>query len=246
MIEHLPEALRSLGRPVPQNVTCVVYDRPPRTGSSTVSDTLGKCLLKKGYDWGKGPWMEYDKVIPFMVSLPARKKAIVRRHIVVPYWQLRLLIGHCNKLLWISSTRVMKERLVSKAKFDVRGKHGSSVLGKGDEALVKKNLMSKDSDEAEMLYESYPFVSANKTLRIMPDYIIRSEHLENDLELLMRALDCPNDIKTSNVHTLNGTRGDTQYVKGVTLKLDDKRHKMMTSLATEFNERGLEYATKFR
>lgn len=222
---------------------CIFYDKPPRTGSTTVARALYECLQSKGYTGITTPInsLERDEVIPDMLSHPGYRKSAVRKHVTVTPEQIRELWDSCNRLLYITSTRSMKERIWSKAKYRMTPKHRSSNLT--DEQATKALRFALKDNETEERLEQYPF-SASST-DIEPDYVIRADSLHDDLNRLLHSLQCPVDYTDRNVHKVKGEEeADAIQAAKIQLKKSDHKHQYLLEVAKMRNDEGLAIAAE--
>lgn len=222
---------------------CIFYDKPPRTGSTTVARALYACLQSKGYTGITTPIssLERDEVIPDMLSHPGYKKSAVRKHVTVTPEQIRQLWNSCNLLLYITSTRSMKERIWSKAKYAMTPKHRSSNLTEEQSTRALRLALEDNKTEEEL--EQYPFSTSSTDIE--PDYVIRADSLNDDLNRLLRSLKCPVEYTDRNVHKVKGEEeADAIQATKVELKMSDKRHQYLLKVAKMRNDQGVAIAAE--
>lgn len=222
---------------------CVFYDKPPRTGSTTIGNALTHCLEQKGYTSLDKPISSFgrDEVVIKMLSKPGRKKSAVVKHMRISNEDVIRLQHGCNHILYLTSCRAMKERIASKAKYSMTRRHGNFTISP---ELFSKVLKKALNDEATESYlESYPFTG---NLTMEPDYIIRAESLKEDLDILLRALGCSSIYPSANVHTVHGVgSSDLNELQSVALQFGDTTFRRLSRLAKELNTAGAKKARAF-
>lgn len=222
---------------------CIFYDKPPRTGSTTIARALYPCLESKGYTGITTPIssLERIEVISDMLSHPGYKKSAVRKHVTVTPEQVRELWNNCNRLLYITSTRSMKERIWSKAKYRMTPKHRSSNLTEEESAKALQFALRDKNTEEDL--EQYPF--SESSMDIEPDYVIRADHLNEDLNRLLQNLQCPLNYTDKNVHAVHGEEeADAKQVAKVELKMGDQKHQYLLKVAKLRNDQGAAIAAE--
>eukprot|EP00177_Eucheuma_denticulatum_P006400 GFKZ01011679.1.p1 GENE.GFKZ01011679.1~~GFKZ01011679.1.p1 ORF type:complete len:307 (+),score=41.25 GFKZ01011679.1:244-1164(+) len=245
----LPELHTPHHHPIPQNYTppthCVLYDRPPHTGSTTISTALHKCLVSHHYATTTFPW---DAVPPentisdliYNHSNPHR--AAIDNHLSISPTDVYLLHLLCSpNLLYITSTRNMRARITSSAKYNLTPTHHSSNLTA--DQLQQAMAIALGDRVNEHRLERYPFDDPRVTLT--PDFIVRYEHLEADLANLLTAMKCDSAFDTLNVHRMAEGGEEAEAVQERTrqalrLRFGDQRHRRMVRLAEEGNQKGLD------
>lgn len=226
-----------LGRP------CFVYDRPPRTGSTTVSRALKSCLLAQGF---RQPLLESRWVrillVTRMLALDDDKVGLISKHMYMNGEDIRRMRAECGKLVYVSSCKPMRERLWSAAKYRFSdGNVNSSLTEEMKESAVTS--VAKDM-KTEPFLEDYPYLGkderANGTPeseRMTPDYVIRAEFMDDDLGKLLRALGCESGFDSKNVHKADEER--KAFLKRLPLRRRDETFEKLNRLAKQGNEKGL-------
>lgn len=219
--------------------SCFFYDKPPRTGSTTIAHALETCLLFKGYTSIHKPIAEIERaeVVSNMLSMPGRKFSAVIKHVEVSDEDIQMLRKECNMLFFLSSTRPMTERIASAAKYGMSKRHGSSTLT--NEQYKDVQLRAKRDTYTEPELERYPFTGNNA---IFPDYVIRSDNLDDDLHGLLQAMGCKIEYRLLNVHEFEDKAFSGEIKKSIHLNGTDSRFKELTHIAEIRNRRGLRRA----
>lgn len=222
---------------------CVFYDKPPRTASTTIGNALSLCLQKKGYTALDRPISKFgrDEVVHNMLNKPGYKKSAAIKHVQLSHTDIQLLRENCLHLLYITSTRSMKERIASKAKYAMHKRHGNSSLTSQQYSKAVKKALVDNGTEPEL--EAYPFTS-NQSMQ--PDYVIRADNFETDLNLLLRALGCETSYTSANVHLYEGEEvSRMEELDAVELKYSDATFKRLSLLADQRNSVGIAKAKQF-
>lgn len=261
---------------------CIIYDRPPRTGSTTVYKYLDRCLAGRGYGSSLRTYrgvhdhalLDYfNKHISSSSTSssfvnnntkPITKKSLITRHLaVLPASSLQTTLSHCTLLLYITSTRPIRERLLSKLKYELPdhtrpGKIIAEKRRKVDAVSLHKSMRDRLAHNmsslfpAEMYYEAFPAVSppsmANSVAPLfVPDYVIRSNRFMSDFKALLDALRCPTKFQGANVHRVENVSFDDQqlFLDAVPVAYGDARYRALAKLAGSANERGLRKAALY-
>ncbi|CAN8077081.1 unnamed protein product [Agarophyton chilense] len=230
-----------------EHLTCVVYERPPRTGSTTIGEALERCLLHLGY---KQPvWKGFQArsmVISDMLQQPYERVMAVTRHFYMNGTALRQLRNRCESLLYITSTATMKQRLWSLVKYRQLQTHGNTSLSKEQVQLAIEEL-KREKAQIKIL-NSYPYLYSNGTAvdvegdeRIVPDYVIRKSMLVDDVSDLLHAFGCSSRVISQNVHR---ARHD-EVLDAIDIDDNDSLHTRLLQRAEERNEFGLKKASNF-
>lgn len=242
----------------PNSTRCIVYDRPPRTGSTTVYKFMDRCLSHRGY----GSSLRYFKgvsdfqLIDHFLNNTSVKKSLISRHLSeFPFDAKQRIESACNVILYITSTRPMPARLLSKIKYetplggDKKGQivsERSSVPTGMFHKFVNTTLYEDNESlvKAELYYEHYP--GSRRAKFLTPDYVIRSDAFVADFTFLLRALKCPTDFKSINVHKVKAMdkeeRNDIMHQIPITM--NDTRHKLLLQYSRR-NYLGLRKARLF-
>lgn len=242
---------------------CLFYDRPPRTGSSTISLALHQC-------WVDTLHAKTRLDIPASLMEQLRNDSIngidhfltLRAPVVAHHaWHCHVYDHHiahikksCRQLFYVSSTRDKKSRILSVIKHILSG---NNRLANGTISLERLRL-EKDFIMSEILKKNqttesiYPFKG---TLRLSPDYIVRTEHLQTDLAQLLSHFGCSTNYTSMNVHHMSeASEADSTYDDTISQEIQntldavfvnemDLFHQRLTNLAEVKNELGLEKAS---
>lgn len=155
--------------------SCIVYDRPPATFSASISWMLSKCMEHRNY----GRQRQFVRVPESQLIVKMLRQSsgsavtsLVSKRFSLTRKSVSLLQSHCANIIYITSTRPMKERILSK-------------YGNGDDLDVQKLT------NTEKYYEKFPNVHSKSTdLQLAPNYVIRSSHYHNDIRQLLKAFKC--------------------------------------------------------
>ncbi|PXF48967.1 hypothetical protein BWQ96_01309 [Gracilariopsis chorda] len=227
--------------------TCVIYDRPPRTASTTIGNALEKCLEPLGYE--QPDWQGMDGrslMVLNMLRLPFERVSLLARHFYMNSTSLLELRTGCDALFYITSTAPMKERLWSLVKYRQVTKHGNSSLNETQLFAALQDLR-KETVQIEVL-NAYPYLQTHETPinrstidTITPDYVIRKSQLNEDMSKLLRAFGCETRFVSENIHLLEHASG----LDKITIDDDDGLHERMLRLARQRNDVGLKKAADF-
>lgn len=254
---------------------CVMYDKTPRTGSSTILNALRKCWKSHGYSFAI-PRRRYSNdsmsLVDDCLAIDRPRIAIGGSHFTMRTADIRAIAHQCKHLFYVTSTREMKNRLMSKAKYRVSGArtYKNTTVEERQWGKVMK-IIQKEKDAVELKLEKYPFKTWK--LGIIPDYVINSNSLMSDISQLLDAFQCEIPIYTTNVHAylgnetkeneeelvvqgnftqsvdkngLNKTTLEEQYILDqLHLNYGDRRHKNMLRYARKHNLKGLSKAWLF-
>lgn len=251
---------------------CIVYDRPPRTGSTTIASALRLCLRKRGYQsLDPGPPRTWYDIMHRFVNLDSPIRASVGSHIHVTVDEMNQLQNVCSPLLYISSARPVAERILSAVKYESFPGHGKRdiLLSVASDALNKTS--DDELQKREYSLENYPYLRqppvryhpsnrVHEDQRMEPHYVIRDTHFISDLEALLDALGCERvdnlhanehpivDVRSSDV-TLSTNLQASQYllqkIKKIT-RLNDYRYYRLLEVADRHNIDGLRLARHIR
>lgn len=225
---------------------CVVYDRPPRTGSTTISNKMRMCLTGKGFEQPKAPMSKYvrDLMVQRMLELDGPLVGMLSKHMYLSMGDVAAIRAKCAKFLYISSCRPVRERLWSTAKdiWASKGGNKSVIEGGQREHAIERYLTNKRD---ERFLEHYPYLYMNGTplgvpveKRIVPDYVIRNGRMQHDLGELMRAFGCSSKMESRNMHEVEGEE-DFSFIDKRKLQYGDETFKRLDRIAGEANEMGL-------
>lgn len=188
---------------------CVIYDKSPRTGSSTILNMLRKCWMQLKYKYRRRlPHLlqKYPNItyIQHALNISEHRVMIAGEHFRMNQDDVISLATNCERLFYITSTRPMQERILSKAKFECSGGRtykNTTVSKKGRVKIISKISDIEYTSAAEKRLEEYPF---STSFTIPPDYVIRSSYLVDDLRLLLDAFSCQDvEVWSKNVHVYN-------------------------------------------
>ena len=226
---------------------CILYDRPRRTGSTTISRKLRYCTREKEYTRTGGFRPDKrDYAVRYMLNSSDDKLALVGPHICISRADIKRLKNRCGSLLFISSTTPMKDRLLSSLKFRMISQSGNSTITE-DHLSRMQAILNRSMEEEERIEEKYPYCNNPLPIKpnyaLQPDYVIRSEHMSEDFPPLLKALGCSPDFQTNNVHTTSVDMKDLS--NKIKLKYADRSHIALSKLAEMNNARGLEKALLF-
>lgn len=272
-LRHALHILRFGGLPaLPPHTHCVIYDKTPRTGSSTVSGALRNCLqssLKFSFPIITKE-IAYDRMISHTLNWTSDRVALAGSHFKMPPEEIIQLRRSCRWMFYITSTRTMTERIASRAKSFVSS--GKTYMNTSLSTTQMKEAWDRaikmiDEGEDEKRMERYPFDG----WVLSPDYIIRSDFFGGDLSDLLQAFNCSGSFYSKNMHALeddNSTeRNEDSWDKeddseddsasldidenetlvdfdNLPIRLGDTRHKRLALFAEKQNERGLEKAAE--
>lgn len=271
-LRHALHILRFGGLPpLPTHTHCVIYDKTPRTGSSTVSGALRSCLrssLEFSFPTITSK-VDYDRMISHTLNWTSDRVALAGTHFKMPPEEIIQFRRSCRWMFYITSTRPMTERIASRAKSFVSS--GKTYMNTSLSTAQMKEAWDRaikmiDEGEDEKRMERYPFDG----WVLSPDYIIRSDYFRGDLSDLLQAFNCSGSFYSKNMHALeddNSTETSNNSsdssdseddsasldidesetlvdFDNLPIRLRDKRHKRLTLLAQKQNERGLEKAAE--
>ncbi len=239
---------------------CVIYDRPFRTGSTTIDVTLGICLDYKGYA-NVRPLLGENRTngITYMLGFNELNRSSVRPHIFMNRKDHDRIINGCDCLLYVTSTARMVDRVISRFKYNLIEGHGNSTYNlRKLNKKVKRHLKGRryriHADEEE--YTNYPYVKekVSEYERIVPQYVIRKEYLTEDLTALLNALNCEGlPIFSDNIHSTLSTKtqnyeaviGKLRTAISKVLRTNDYRFQKLSKLSETRNKFGLQAAAYF-
>lgn len=251
---------------------CLIYDKPPRTGSTTVSRSLRECWKSiPGFVIRNRKNLATDTISDFLTPPYYKFAALVGSHFFMTPTDVSNLRSKCLRTVYITSTRTMSERLWSEAKHIA-----SHAYHLSNSSITSKDLpqawtiVNEKLAQSELYFEKYPFVTSfsnfgtfsKNTVKILsPAYIIRTEHLSEDVFQLFKAFRCgEQNYKVMNMHTMKlpevdqDTRSTNSNVfqnvpknlSDIPLKFGDYRHSHLLNLAKKINSEGLAIAEQIR
>lgn len=184
---------------------CILYDRPPRTGSTTISHALLSCLRHKRY--GNAFTYPREVMVRAMLNITAKRRASVKGHLSMTLDDVNLIEDTCEKFFYVTSISSMTDRLFSQIKYGMFTGHGNQTI---DLTALYTSLSKRSGEKMnayELFLEMYPY-SVNDTdvteeTRLQPHYIISKENLEHDTRELLDALGCQNiSVESDNIHEI--------------------------------------------
>lgn len=243
-----------------QRPRCILYDRPLRTGSTTISRTLDRCLQQKGYHVlrAAGRNITRENVMHRLAADTSLKRASLLQHVYATVDDFASVTHSCHQFFYISSCANMMSRILSMMKYATFEGHSNHSV---DAAVLAEEVERKDKAVAsrESFFEEYPYVDGGvaETDRISPHFIIRKPFLMRDLRNLLDALGCQHvEIESMNVHELDlnteqSAEEGARHIEDVLsnaekfLRMGDHRFRTLMSIAGKSNQRGLQLAKKF-
>lgn len=235
---------------------CLVYDRPPRTGSSTAGRAFQECWDGLYFEIVNKKRLsdDADTVKTLVKSGPF--VAATSYHFIITADDLVNLTTRCKNLFYITSTRALRERIISTALGSVE-KHtftfADNVTLREDEIPVAMSIANRRAEALERKLESYPY--RNTEERITPDYIIRYQNFSEDLAAILQAFGCSGSFESVNIHILDDNKSEPSEKSDqnelgnsankrlqdmqFNLTQNDNRHTEMSKLAELVNSRGL-------
>lgn len=215
-------------------VKCVIYDRPMRTASTTITASLNSCFSSLGWTIDRHHLgNNRSRCIEFELQKGRPPYAMIKGHKWLTAEGVHLLRATCTHLIYITSTAPLWEQVWSAAKMlsNVRT-NGNSTLDSNqlEAALSWIELYGR---EYARLYEAYPHIRLTKPLEIqpdgrypdlppsfereqispefVPDYVIRKPNLLQDLPPLLKSFGCESTIgEAKNVHSIRLDSGDIE------------------------------------
>lgn len=231
--------------------TCMLYDKAPRTGSTTITKALGKCWRGQGRAIPYARNMPYGRVVSSMLMQEARHVAIADVHFSILDADVLNIERMCRAVVYVTSTRAMRERLLSEAKYvatEGNIRINTSIATDAHLAALRDALRHLGpaagsggrGGESERMFEVYPF---RQSRQLSPDYIVRADQLASDLRPLLRAFRCAEDFRSTNVH--DARHADLRDVH-VDVHMGDVRHAHLSAMAVDTNRRGLAKIERLR
>lgn len=249
---------------------CLIYDKPYRTASTTISHALRSCWSSLRAHMRHDRQFAVDEDQSGFISNMLRSEfpivALVGSHFQISEVEVNDLRTYCDLYIYITSTRSMAERLASEAKFHTAKStvHTNYTLSRRQTQRAQLRVFERDWTGTELLYERYPFLEGQSGLK--PGYIVRNQNFVHDLRALLNAFGCPSHFVSVNVHPTNQSvldersgQQDSQTdvdvdareievdskqlnLSAISLQFDDARHKRLSALAQRINKRGLKRA----
>lgn len=173
--------------------------------------------------------------IPTMLTIDRTRIGILTRHVHISSDMVRNVHKRCGKIFYFTSAKPMRKRVWSAIKFQMIGKNGQLSVQQVAEA---KERVRTDNYTEEYL-EMYPYVTVQDpslvyrvpTETIEPDYVIRSERMEEDLGNLLGAFGCRSTFKSKNIHYTTKVANTSDFVQNITLRYHDRLYLKMSKYA---------------
>lgn len=252
----------------PTIARCFLYDRPMRTGSTTITSALRKCI--KAHGWAIAAQTkegEFHNAITNSLRVSEGDSLGIMQHLWISDADVRALYSRCDRVVYISSCAKLSDQLWSAAKMlsNVR-KNGNSTLDDDKTAAALQWLRDYAAPYARM-YEFYPHIRTQAPLKVQedgrfpdvppsferasislpfqPDFVIRKEHMETDLADLLTALNCSSSFRSKNVHAVSESDADAEdtlmaKVRDASHAADGVSYTRLMQIANERNPVGLE------
>lgn len=230
---------------------CLIYDKSPHTGSTTIATAMSHCWTKEL----QMPHLKYRpqfRAIPQSLLTGTEFMAASRNHIYFDDNHTIELYHTCEHLFLVTSTRDIIEKVFSGIL------HRSTLKGTGKNYTLDESKTgaawnefwtwfdaqtSQNNSVPESSHQFYPFIAE---VRIESDYVIRHEHLTDDLANLLDAFGCQTKFTTTNVHNTSDVDDDFDEYTGRSMNLDeykgivdDPRHDYLNKRAVEHNQIGI-------
>lgn len=254
---------------------CLLYDKPPHTASSTTTfalkscwvDTLGASFVQAATWRGDG----YDPhILASALSLDAPVIAVYRRHLSISDEAIRQLKSSCRKLFYVTSSRDMKGRLISFIKMRLsRNKTSNNATVPIRRLYRYRSSMNKMARKEERNLELYPFPGK---LALLPNYVVRYDHISDDLSDLLESFGCSRHFTPTNVHnigskspvafsrpdqveqsershvrnTASGNDAALSVLESIPVRYGDRTYKRLSLHAQQVNQVGLQKASEIR
>lgn len=167
-------------------IRCVLYDRPPRTGSTTVSNALATCLHKRGFRVNSFVRPDdRNASIARGLGLLATERdarsrdrrrdvAIVASHVWMTPEDVGLLRQHCAHIVYVTSAAAMWERVWSAAKMvSVKERNGNTRLD-GRMLDNAAHWLAQSNRPYARFYDAYPWIRLTGPQRMRED----GKHME--------------------------------------------------------------------
>lgn len=193
----------SIRRKVFPHELCLIYDKPQRTGSTTVANALHKCWSDYYRLEPKNSVKQAEKAIKNMLSLKQSIVSHCKRHVSISDYDCFAIEATCQEVFHVTSTRKATERIASYAKVtSLKHKIGRNFTINPLDLRKAVQTVMKIGNDLEYRYEKGVYTGFRK---IQVDYVIRNENLEQDLTALIQASGCNSEILSTNTHSVNST-----------------------------------------
>ena len=113
---------RYRGDAKPLEAFCLLYDRPPRTGSTTIGSSLFRCFKSRFAQPASADLQNSNLLVRNLLRLRSRKLMLVSKHLHLSRDDVLNLRRECRYLLYISSCRAMSGAVVVRC--EVQAAHG--------------------------------------------------------------------------------------------------------------------------
>lgn len=230
---------------------CLIYDKPPRTASSTISRSLRTCWTSQNYSIFHSTYdTPFNATLSEMLNTTSDRIGISGVHFGMLPDQIEALYHECESVMYITSTRSMGPRIASAAKYKVsqaRVYLNTTLNHTQMEEAWNISVEIINEEQVERRLENYPFDGRE----IQPDFVVRNDHLQSDLADLLSAFNCSVSVRSKNLHVYESEEESDDEIpqfdfKKLSIKLGDARHKKLVTLAKHHNQQGLERARFFR
>lgn len=219
-----------------QPKVCIIYDKPPSTFASTIALALSACMEKRNFGCFKYERISNRNLISKMLDERNRITSLVTRSLLFTRSSIDLIQNKCIHIIYISSTRTIRERLLSNL-------HNGKKINITEKVI---NDNKKQLIETEKYYEKYPNMYNNNVfkLKLLPNYVIRihTYYFENDLKSLLDAFGC-NDLN-SDLNRFSYLSGDDNDInnfgnktllKTIKVTMKDKKFTTLSAIAQQQN-----------
>lgn len=221
--------------PILRKPRCIVYDRPPRTGSTTVASVLAQCFRKHRFYVPKFPSRRIRHLhVPLVLSRLDHDFAFVAHHFWLSDTDITLLESRCRQTFFMTSAAPIHERIWSAAKvMSTTSRNGNFSVGETERRAALQWLAEHGPSYAPYL-EAYPFIDLLGPQLVGPtdhgavtelpnswapgliprdfqyDFVVRKPSLQDDLAQILDALNCSSAYTVKNVHVDSDDLQDTQ------------------------------------
>lgn len=250
---------------------CFLYDRPMRTGSSTVIMALVKCFRAKHWSIARHIiGNDRGQTVPINLDVPSKRYAFTHGHMWLGEDDVRLLHSRCDAFVYVSSCAPLWQQLWSAAKMLSNARlNANTTLDERKTERAFDWLRDVNRTKSYMdMYEFYPFIRLTEpmvlpegvkrfpdlpphferapiTTRFVPDFVIRKNNLSDDLPRLLNALSCPQNFTSKNIHETELVDNDImEKVKEITGAGDGQTYTRLMRVAMD-NDKGLERIRAF-
>lgn len=223
--EEAPQESKPEPEPKPSpGVRCIIYDRPPRTGSTTVGNALKSCLQSRRWSVaGDIARPLRDRAITSAFAGMKNDYAVVWGHIWMNGRDLETIRRRCDTAFFMTSATRMDDRLWSAAKImSTTAKNGNLTIGSSERALAFQWL--EDFGPGYVPYlDAYPFINVTgpqlmgshgdvtevpaqwQEARVEEgfryDFVFRRQSLREDVLAVLTAMGCKPSFAVYNVHS---------------------------------------------